>query len=153
MITNKCTEKYTTNLKHHITKFWQCESLTLLSHLYTEHGTITSSDFTANFDSMTAHWNPTTPITDILQQVYDGKYLAEEGNEIIKKIQVLPLFYNNLHASGLFSKTLKTWREKPDIYKIYPNFVPFMTQQEKDSLNNQPTFITAGFSNAIVDSI
>ena len=46
MITNKCPEKYTTTLKHRITKFFQCEPLTLLAHLYTEYGTITSSDLT-----------------------------------------------------------------------------------------------------------
>ena len=36
MITNKCPEKYMTTLKHRITKFCQCELLTLLTRLYTE---------------------------------------------------------------------------------------------------------------------
>ena len=54
MITNLCPEKYTNTLKHRITKFCQCEPLTILSHLYTEYRLITSSDITANFDRMTA---------------------------------------------------------------------------------------------------
>ena len=80
MITNKCPEKYMTTLKHRITKFHQCEPLTLLTHLYTEYGTITSSDLTEIFDLMTARWNPPTPIADLFQQLNDRKYFAEEVN-------------------------------------------------------------------------
>ena len=35
IINNKCPEKYMTTLKHRITKFSQCEQLTILTHLYT----------------------------------------------------------------------------------------------------------------------
>ena len=80
MITNKCSEKYMTTLKHRITKFCRFEPLTLLTHLYTEYGTITSSDLMANFDRMTARWNIPTPISDLFQQLNDGKEFAEEGN-------------------------------------------------------------------------
>ena len=58
VITYKCPGKYMTTLKHRITKFYQCELIILLAHLYTEFGTITSSDLTDNFDFMTACWNP-----------------------------------------------------------------------------------------------
>ena len=73
MITNKCPEIYMNTLKHRITKFFQCEPLTLLTHLYTEYGTITSSDLTQIFDCMTARWNPPTPIADLFQHPNDGK--------------------------------------------------------------------------------
>ena len=54
MVTNKCPEKYMTTLKHRITKFFQCKPLTIITCLYTEYGTIASSDLTSNFDRMTA---------------------------------------------------------------------------------------------------
>ena len=73
MITNKCPEKYTTTLKHHITKFRQCVLLTLLTHIYTACRTITPSDLIENSNRMTAHWNPPTPIADLFQQLNDGK--------------------------------------------------------------------------------
>ena len=73
MITNKCTEKYMTTLKRHINKFFQCDPLTLLDHLYTEYRTITFSKLTANFDNMTARWNTPTPIYDLFQQLNNGK--------------------------------------------------------------------------------
>ena len=73
MITNKCPEKYTTNLKHLIIKFCQYEPLTRLDHIYTEYGTITSSDPTANFNRMITCWNPPPPIADIFQQLNYGK--------------------------------------------------------------------------------
>ena len=64
---------YTTTLKHRITNFFQCEPLAILAHLYTEYGTITSSDLTANFDLMKARWNPPTPIDNLFQQFNNGK--------------------------------------------------------------------------------
>ena len=129
MITNKCPEKYMTTLKYHITKFCQRETLILLDNLYTEYGTITSFDLTANFDSMTACWNPPTPITDLFQQLNDGKYFSEDENEISHDRKLLCLFYDKVHASVIFIKTLKTWRKKGDIDKTYENFVSFRTQK------------------------
>ena len=142
-----------TTLKHCITKFCQCELLTILTHLYTEYGTITSSNLTANFYHMTARWNQPTPISDLFQQLNDGKESTEEGNEIINDSQLLRLCYNNVHASGIFNETLKTWREKPDIDKIYANFFPFVTQQEEDRPINQPKSGTRGYINAMIDNI
>ena len=102
---------------------------------------------------MTARWNPPTPIADVFQQINEGKFFAEEGNQIINEIQLLRLFYDNVHASILFNETLKTWREKPDIDKTYANFAPFMTQQEEDCPSNQATSGTTGYSNAMIDRI
>ena len=131
IITNKCPENYMTTLKHRIIKFCQCEPLTLIFHSYTDYGTITSSDLTANFDRMTAYWNSPTPIFDIFQQLNDGKdFEKEEGNETINDSQLICLCYDNMYASGLFNKTHKNWRKQTDIGKTYANFVPFMTQQE-----------------------
>ena len=104
MITNKCPEKYMATIKCHITKFCQCETLNLLDHLYTEYGTITSSDLTSNLDRMTERWNPPTPNTDLFQNLNGRKYFVEEGNEIINDRKLLRLFYDNVHASGLSEK-------------------------------------------------
>ena len=102
---------------------------------------------------MTSRWNPPTPIIDLFQHLNDRKYFSEEFNEIINDCKLLFVCYDNVHASGLFSKTLKTWRKKVDIDKTYANFVPFRTQQEEDRLNNQPTSGTSGFRNAMFDII
>ena len=50
-------------------------------------------------------------------------------------------------------KKIKTSPKKKILDKKYANFVPYMTQQEEDLLNNQPTSVTAGFRKIIVDSI
>ena len=153
MITNKCPEKYMTTIKHRITKYIQCEPLALLTKLYTKYGTTTSSNITANFNLMTSSWNPPTPIYDLFQQINDGKDFAEEVNEIINDSQLLRLCYDNVHASGLFKKTLKTWREKPDINKTYAKIVPFMIQQEEYRLSIKQAYRVEGFSNTMVDDI
>ena len=50
-------------------------------------------------------------------------------------------------------KYSKPGTKKINIDQTYENFVPFMTQQKEDSLNNQPTSGIVGFRNAMVDSI
>ena len=79
---------------------------------------------------MTACWNPLTPINDLFKQLVYRKDFAEEGNEILNDRKILHLCYGNVHASGIFIKTLKIWRKKVDINKTYANFVPFRTKQE-----------------------
>ena len=81
------------------------------------------------------------------------KELSEEGNEIFNYSQLLCLCYKNVHASVIFNYTLKIWWLKRDNDKIYAIFSLFMTQQEEDCLNNQPTSGTAGFKNTVIDSI
>ena len=142
-----------TTPKNCITKFCQCEPFTLIYHLYTEYGTIISSNLTSNFYQMTARSNPPATIFDLFQQLNYGKYFADEVNEIINSSQLLPLFYYNAHAYWIFNKMLKTRRKKINIDKIYANFVPFVTQQEKYRISSQPTSGTVGFSNSVIGRI
>ena len=74
---------FVSTLKRCITKTIQFEPLALQIHLYTEYGTITSSGIAANFNCMTACWNPTTPIDNLFKEVSDIKYftLVEKYNQ------------------------------------------------------------------------
>ena len=129
MITNKFPQKYTTTLKHLITKFCQYGPFTLLNYIYNEYVTTTSSYIADIFDHITVRSNPPTPISNLFQQINGGKEFAAEENEVINDRQLIFLYYNNVHASLIFSETLKKWRKKPDIDKTYATFVPFTTQQ------------------------
>ena len=73
MITNKCPEKYMTTLNYCITKIFQFKPLALLTNLYTEYGTITSSDLTENSNFMNDRWNSPTPNAGLFQQLYTRK--------------------------------------------------------------------------------
>ena len=66
---------------------------------------------------MTARGNLPMPISDLFQELNDGKDFAAEGNKIINASKILHLCYDNVHASVIFIETLKTWREKSDIDK------------------------------------
>lgn len=149
MITNSCPEKYLTALKHPITKFRRCTPLALLTHLWTEYGTITSQDLTANYARMTAQWNPPTPIEDLYLQLRDGREFATEGNETIDDSQLLRLCYDNISNTGLFNDALKVWRQKPDNAKTYALFCTYMTTEHEDRMRNQTTNQGAGFANNI----
>ena len=153
MITNKCPEKYMTTLKHPITKFCQCEPLTLFSRPNTEYGTITSSNPIAKLQSHECtlesnHTNCWPLSTAQWWKIIHGR--RQWNNQ--QQSTSLPLL-QLCTCICTFQQKLKAWREKPDIDNIYANFVIFMTQQEEDLLNNQPISGTTGFSKAMVDSI
>jgi hypothetical protein len=147
MIINNCPEKYLTSLKHPITKFRRCTPLALLTHLWTEYGTITSQDLTANYTRMTAQWNPPTPIQDLYLQLRDGREFATEGKETIDDSHLLRLCYDNISNTGLFNDALKIWRQKPDAAKTYELFCSYMTIEHDDRMRNQTTSQGAGYAN------
>jgi hypothetical protein len=146
MITNNCPDKYLTSLKDPITKFRRCTPLQILQHLWQEYGTITSQDLTANYTTMTAQWNPPTPIADLFLQLHDGQEFAADGNESISDSQLLRLCYDNVNNTGLFNNALKLWRAKTQADKTYPLFCTYMTSKHKDRMRNQLTSERAGYS-------
>ncbi len=146
MITNNCPEKYLATLKDPITKFRRCTPIQLLQHLWTEYGSITSQDLTANYTRMTAQWNPPTPIEDLFLQLRDGQEFAAEGNEVISISQLLRLAYDNVNKTGLFNDALKVWRAKPQADKTYLLFCTYMTTEHEDRMKNQLTSEGAGYA-------
>ena len=153
MITNSCPEKYLTALKDPITKFRRCTPLSLLQHLWTDYGTITSQDLTVNYTCMTAQWTPPTPIEDLFLQLRDGQEFATDGNETISDSQLLRLCYENINKTGLFNDALKVWRAKPAINKTYLLFCVYMTTEYEDRMKNQVTSEGAGYSANNVSTI
>ena len=146
MITTNCPEKYLSDLKDPITKFRRCTPISLLNHLWSTFGTITSKDLTDNWSAMNAQWNPPTPIADLFKQLQDGQLLAKNGHEDITDSQLLRLCYDNVNATGLFNDALKLWRAKPDDDKTYPAFKILMTSEHEDRMKNQLTSKAAGYS-------
>ena len=73
IITEKSTEKYTTTLKHRITKFLQWEkaySSYSSLHWVQNHNLLRPH---REFDHITARWNLPTPISDFFQELNDEK--------------------------------------------------------------------------------
>jgi hypothetical protein len=153
MITNNCPEKYLTTLKDPITKFRRCSPLTLLQHLWSDYGTITSQDLTTNYTRMTTQWNPPTPIEDLFLQLRDGQEFATDGHETISDSQLLRLCYDNINKTGLFNDALKVWRAKPIADKTYLLFCAYMTTEHEDRMKNQTTSEGAGYSSNNVSTI
>ena len=83
LILNAVPDKYTNSLKNKVTQYNNVTPLRLITYLTAKYGTVTESDLTANYDRMTAPWNPPTPIEVLFEQLKEGQEFASEGAEAI----------------------------------------------------------------------
>ncbi len=153
-IISSVPDKYICKLKHKITQYSNVTPLQLLTHLRTTYGQVTSDDLTANFNRMTAPWNPPTPIEVLFEQLKEGQEFANEGKETIQDSQLMRLAYDNIKATGLFNEQCRTWRNKPALLKTYANLITSFTDWDTDRRQNETTSGSAGYSaNAVRDVV
>ena len=87
-------------------------NLLIFSLIYIPSTEPSPPPISANFNRTTAHCNLTTPISDLFQQLNDGKEFSAQGNEIFNGIKLLCLLYENVHESWLSNERIKNWHEK-----------------------------------------
>jgi len=92
MIVNSIDEKYISALCHPITRFNTRTTLDIMQHIWNTYGKITTSDLTANEESMYASWNPPT-----LQVV--ELFLQRSSSATVKNC----LKFSNVGFSSVFS--------------------------------------------------
>jgi len=107
MIVNNIEEKYISALCHPIIRYNTCIPLTLMEHIWTTYGKITTSDLTANEERMYVDWNPPTPIETLYEQLIDGQQFALKGGETIHDSQLVRKGYEILEKTGLFNEDCK----------------------------------------------
>ena len=107
MIVNNIEEKYISALCHPITRYNTCTPLTLMQHIWTTYGKITTSDLTANEERMYASWNPPTSIETLYEQLTDGQQFASKGGESIHDSQLVRKGYEIIAKTGLFDEDCK----------------------------------------------
>ena len=104
-------------LKDKVTWYAKVSPLALLTYLWTTYGKVTIVDLKANKERMKVPWNPPNPIESLFLQLEEGQSFAAEVNDTIDDYQLVRLGYNNIVATGQFTKFCAKWRKRPLVDK------------------------------------
>lgn len=86
--------------------------LTILTHLHTTYGQLTTDDLDLNMATLHKEWNPTQPIEDLFEQIQKCRAFADETDPNSEKTAVRAAIAN-LEKTGLFSDAIRDWRKRP----------------------------------------
>ena len=131
-ITTSVDDEYIKALKKKITRYATVTPLELLTHLWTTYGEVTIVDLGANETRMKVQWNPPSPIESLFLQLEDGQAFASEGNETIDDSILVRLGYDNILATGQFTKYCAKWRKRAIADQKWPDFRKCFTEYNKE---------------------
>jgi hypothetical protein len=80
-------------------------TFTILTHLDTNYGVVTTQDLANNLDHMDKQWDPSTPIKDLWTQISKARNYAATGNNAITDTTALISATKNLQNTGIFVQT------------------------------------------------
>jgi hypothetical protein len=115
-------------------------TFTILTHLDTNYGIVTTQDLANNLDQMGKQWDPSTPIEDLWTQISKARNYAATGNNAISETTALISATKNLQGTGMFTQAFEQWRGKTMAEQTY---AAFMTHFNKANENRLLTTTTA----------
>jgi hypothetical protein len=123
----------------------------LLTHLYSEYGTISLSDRDNNQRRMNAPWNPPTPISELFKQINDGMTFAAAAGEPITDTQASRLTYNLINQTGFFNEACREWRLRDPANQTFAELQIFFRRMDRDRLQTS-TILSEGIAASITTS-
>jgi hypothetical protein len=111
----------------------------IMQHLITNYGTLTQRDLTKNSEKLHTPWNPDTPLETMLNNVEDCRQTAAAGNDPITEPTAVRAMVQNLKNSGLFSKAIDLWQDKPEADQTLANFRLHFHKANKQRIDENPT--------------
>jgi hypothetical protein len=118
---------------------------TILNHLDTNYGVVTTQDLANNLDAMGKQWDPTTPIEHLWTQISKARNYAANGNNAISDTTALIAATKNLQGTGLFIQAFEQWRGKTMAEQTYEAFKTHFNQANLNRLLTTTT-VEAGYS-------
>ena len=112
--------------------FTNVTCLQMMTHLWTNYGTITQDELDANHLRMSAAWHPPTPVEDLFKQLDAGRKFATAGGEPPAINTVIRTGYNIILATGLFELACTEWRNKETALKTMPAFKTHFLKAARD---------------------
>ena len=106
-------ELYYKTLKHAHTGYTNITLRQLLDHLVTTYDAIDHFDLEKNQETMTACYDPNTPIKTLFEQITDGVAYEELGDAPPTSKKIVDIDLLCLAKTGVFNGVLKEWNLKP----------------------------------------
>jgi hypothetical protein len=128
--------------------FAQVTTLSLLTHLHTTYGAITSADRDTYHARLHTPWSPPTPIESLFKQLEEGKRMAALAQEPLADSQLVRIGQSLIFKTGLFPDGCREWRLKSDADRTWAEFKTHFARHDRDRLETA-TSASAGYANAV----
>lgn len=113
--------------------------LALLTHLWTNYGTISSAQLNKNKADMSKKWSPPTSIETLFEQLDYGIAFAEAGNDPISEATALRDGYDVIAKNPCFEHACREWRNlDPSKKSTLAMFKAHFHKADKDLRENPP---------------
>jgi len=127
----------------------QTTALTIMTHLWTNYGTIDADELQFNSLALnTPTWNPSTSIESLFARIQNHVDFAAAGGAPIPDALIAQAAYSNVESTGLYPTYCDNWRAKPGQQRTWANFKTHFTTAYKDL--HRLTSSSAGYHSANV---
>lgn len=108
----------------------------ILAHMVTNYGRITAKDLETNLQQIKRPWNPDTPIQNVFTNGLQCRQFAAEGNDAISEAAYVRMLVATFRNSGVLSKAIDDWENKPDTDHTLANAIPHFKRADKIRRDN-----------------
>jgi hypothetical protein len=122
--------------------------LTILTHLDTTYGKLTTDDLDLNMANMHQDWNPSTPLETLFEQIRKCRAFAADTDPISESTAVRAII-QNLEKTGAFTDAIRDWRKRADVDKTLANLRTDFTHADRERQRHL-TSQSAGYHNSAV---
>ena len=120
-------EKHFHVLRNSLISYDHITTRTLIQHLYTSYGDITSTQIADNDTQIHSPYNSNQPIESLYAQIdSDVDFAASNDNEYTAK-QIVSVTYEILFHTDVYTNDCKLWRKKVNTDRTWSNFKQFFT--------------------------
>lgn len=153
-LTDAVDKIYLRSLRDRHTGFANVTLLAMLTLLFTSYGDLTAQDLADNNLAFTKPWDPNTPFETLIDQMENGREIAEAGNQPITEAQLLNTAYVLVYNTGLYFDDCKLWDRRQEAEKTWQNFQAHFLEAQRLLGRQRRTTQQAGFhgANAITNS-
>jgi hypothetical protein len=137
---------YIDELRDDIYSFANVRTLTILAHLDTTYGQISSDDLDANLEDLHRTWNSSQPIEDLWHQIRACRLFADDIDPI-SELTAIRTALLNLEKTVLFTDVLKDWCKRPEVEHTLANLKSDFNRADKER-HRSTTIRDAGFAGA-----
>ena len=114
--------------------------IVLLAHLQLNYATLSADDLEFNRMRLSETWNPDEPLENLWIKVKHLRAVALAGGEPFLDSTVMRLLLSALEKAGVYTHSICTWRDKPELERNWGAFQTHFIHGEKERLR----LLTAG---------
>jgi len=125
--------------------FADVEPHTILQHLWTNYGTITSKMLKDNLVKLHEEWDISKPITTVWSRIKKCQNFTVKGNEPIQDSVIVRAVINTITNTKAFTLDVRDWENKDQSNQTLEELKKFFNKANQQCLK-KPTAATEGYA-------